>query len=105
MALTFLSPCSGRMRSGLCWSSGIIRLMAFFWLNSKKVLGARVRRTEGGQRVSIREPQGEQTCMWSPQGTWDKARRTETCFLGWTTGNFTLRVTCLGCSFYECPSF
>ena len=41
MALTFLSPCRGRTRSGLCWSSGIIRLMADFWLNSKKVVGAR----------------------------------------------------------------
>lgn len=105
MALTFLSPCSGRMRSGLCWSSGIIRLMAFFWLNSKKVLGARVRQTEGELQVGIREPQGEQTCVWRPQGTWDKATRTETCFLGWRTGNFTLRVTRLGVRLYECTLF
>lgn len=61
MALTFLSPCRGRMRSGLCWSSGIMRLMAHFWLNSKKVVGARMGRTDEGaarQRLEPKTGQG-----------------------------------------------
>ena len=52
MALTFLSPWRGRTRSGLSWSSGIIRLMANFWLNSKKVEGAGVGQTDRAPGIS-----------------------------------------------------
>lgn len=63
MALTFLSPCRGRMRSGLCWSSGIIRLTAHFWLNSKKVVGA-----GGGKQTGCSQRRGANRGLWAVGG-------------------------------------
>lgn len=43
----------GRMMSGLCCSSITIRLMAVFWLNNRKDVGA-----EGGRRETVtRQPE------------------------------------------------
>lgn len=53
MALTFLRPWMGRMMSGLCWSSGIIRLIADLWLNSKKLLGAKGREKVNTIQITI----------------------------------------------------
>ena len=107
MALTLRRPCSGRMRSGLRWSSGIIRLMAHFSLNSRKVVGAGEGRQRRGRR-SVSEPKREgpgrmasramvksrSVCV-PTRRTWKTAGKTQSIPGGrWCTmRNLTLHVT------------